>query len=147
MRLVVERVKQARVTVKGEVAGGIGPGLLVYVGIEKNDGEREVEFMADKIVNLRVFPDAKGKMNVNLIEAGGDVLSISQFTLASRIRKGRRPDFNNAELPEQAETLYRLFNDRLAESVRVEKGIFGAMMEVHSVNDGPVTFIIERQFS
>jgi len=147
MRLVVERVSQARVTVGGEVVGQIDRGLLVYVGVEKNDGEREVDFLADKIVNLRIFPDADGKMNLNLTEANGDVLSISQFTLASHIKKGRRPDFNNAELPDRAKSLYRRFNERLAELVKVEKGIFGAMMEVYSVNDGPVIFIIEKKFS
>lgn len=146
MRLVVQRVSKARVTVEGKVVGQIDRGLLVYVGVEKNDGEKEVDFLADKIVNLRIFPDADGKMNLNLIETTGDLLSISQFTLASHIKKGRRPDFNNAELPDRAESLYRRFNERLAESVRVEKGTFGAMMEVHSVNDGPVTFIIEKKF-
>jgi D-tyrosyl-tRNA(Tyr) deacylase len=147
MRLVVQRVSQARVSVEDETVGQINRGVLVYVGVEKNDGEREVNFMADKIVNLRIFPDAGGKMNLNLAEVGGTVLSISQFTLASHIKKGRRPDFNNAEEPARAELLYRLFNERLSESVKVEEGIFGAMMKIHSINDGPVTFIIERQFS
>ncbi len=147
MRLVVQRVSQARVSVEEETVGQINRGVLVYVGVEKNDGEREVNFMADKIVNLRIFPDAGGKMNLNLAEVGGTVLSISQFTLASHIKKGRRPDFNNAEKPARAESLYRLFNERLSEFVKVEEGIFGAMMQIHSINDGPVTFIIERQFS
>lgn len=147
MRLVVQRVSQARVLVEEETVGQINRGVLVYVGVERNDGEREVDFMADKIVNLRIFPDAGGKMNLNLAEVGGAVLSISQFTLASHIKKGRRPDFNNAEEPVRAESLYRLFNERLSESVKVEEGIFGAMMQIHSINDGPVTFIIERQFS
>ena len=147
MRLVVQRVSQARVSVEEETVGQINRGVLVYVGVEKNDGEREINFMVDKIVNLRIFPDAGGKMNLNLAEVGGAVLSISQFTLASHIKKGRRPDFNNAEEPARAESLYRLFNERLSESVKVEKGIFGAMMQIHSINDGPVTFIIERKFS
>jgi D-tyrosyl-tRNA(Tyr) deacylase len=114
--------------------------------VEKGDGDREVDFMAEKILNLRVFPDSEGKMNLNLIETRGEILSVSQFTLASHIKKGRRPDFNNAEVPQRAEQLYRRFNRYLARSVKVETGIFGAMMEIHSINDGPVTFIIEKRF-
>lgn len=146
MRLVVQRVKQARVEVNNKVIGEIQKGLLVFVGIEKNDGWREVNFMADKVLNLRIFPDETGKMNLSLKDIQGDMLSISQFTLASHISKGRRPDFNNAEDPREAEKLYESFNEMVSREIRLEKGRFGAMMQVHSVNDGPVTFVIEKKY-
>ena len=146
MRVVVQRVSEARVEVEGRVMGSIGRGLLVYVGIEKGDGEKEAEFMAEKILNLRIFPDDQDRMNVSLLDIGGDILSISQFTLASRIRKGRRPDFNNAEDPSRAEPLYRFFNDLLGRDVVVATGEFGAMMRIFSVNEGPVTFIVEKNY-
>ena len=146
MRVVVQRVSEARVEVDGKVGGTIGRGLLVYVGVEKGDGEREAAFLADKILNLRIFPDQEGKMNVCLRDIQGEILSVSQFTLASHIRKGRRPDFNNAEAPDKAEQLYRMFNDRLRREVGVATGEFGAMMRIYSVNEGPVTFIIEKAY-
>jgi D-tyrosyl-tRNA(Tyr) deacylase len=147
MRVVVQRVKEARVEVEGKVVGEIGYGLLVYAGLEKGDGEREIEFMAEKILNLRVFADIEGKMNLSIQDVGpGEILSISQFTLASHIKKGRRPDFNNAMEPEKANQLYERFNRRLATEVKVATGVFGAMMDINSINLGPVTFIIEKQF-
>ena len=147
MRVVVQRVKQASVEVEGKIVGQIGYGLLVYAGLERGDGDREIAFMADKILNLRIFSDQDGKMNLCIKETGpGEILSISQFTLASHIKKGRRPDFNNAMAPDQANQLYLKFNEKLAEAVKVASGIFGAMMEVSSINLGPVTFIIEKQF-
>lgn len=145
MRLVVQRVSSARVEVAEEIVGQIARGLLVYVGIEKGDGIKEVEFMVDKIVNLRIFPDSDNKMNLSVLDIGGEILSISQFTLASHIKKGRRPDFNNAEEPKKAEDLYQKFCDILAERITVAKGMFGAMMRIHSINEGPVTFIIEKK--
>ena len=147
MRLVVQRVSQASVEVDNRVVGRIQMGLLIYVGIEKGDGEREVNFMAEKVLNLRIFPDAQGKMNLSVQDISGSILSISQFTLASHIKKGRRPDFNNAEEPARAEKLYDLFNQALSGAVKVEQGIFAATMHIHSVNDGPVTFIIEKRYS
>jgi D-tyrosyl-tRNA(Tyr) deacylase len=121
---------------------------LVYAGLERGDGEKEIEFMAEKILNLRIFSDADGKMNLNIMDIGpGEILSISQFTLASHIKKGRRPDFNNAMAPKEAKRLYDIFNEKLAAEVRVATGIFGAMMNISSINLGPVTFIIEKQFS
>jgi len=147
MRLVVQRVSKAQVAVEGKIVGKIGRGLLVYVGVEKGDGEQEVNFMADKVLYLRIFPDAEEKMNLSVKDIKGAVLSISQFTLASHIRKGRRPDFNNAEIPEKADVLYNQFNEILAREVQVEKGIFGAMMDILSVNEGPVTIIIEKKYS
>jgi D-aminoacyl-tRNA deacylase len=146
MRTVIQRVSRASVAVDGEEVGRIGRGILIYVGIEKGDTERELAYMADKIVNLRIFPDEHGRMNLSIEDIGGEVLSISQFTLASRIKKGRRPDFGNAEEPELAEEMYGKFNEIMSREVEVEKGVFGAMMQIESVNEGPVTFIIEKKF-
>lgn len=147
MRVVVQRVDRAGVEVDGAVVGKIGKGLLVYVGIEKGDTEKELAFMAEKILNLRIFPDKEYKMNLSIKDVGGAILSISQFTLASYIKKGRRPDFTNAEDPGSAEALYEKFNELLASEIQVEKGVFGAMMAVESVNNGPVTFIIEKKYN
>jgi len=147
MRVVVQRVDRAGVEVDGTVVGKIGKGLLVYVGIEKGDTEKELAFMAEKILNLRIFPDKEYKMNLSVKDVGGSILSISQFTLASYIKKGRRPDFTNAEDPGSAEALYEKFNELLAGEIQVEKGVFGAMMAVESVNNGPVTFIIEKKYN
>ena len=144
MRTVVQRVSRASVEVEGKVVGKIGRGILAYVGVEKGDTEKEMAVMAEKIVNLRIFPDEERRMNLSVKEVGGEILSISQFTLASHIKKGRRPDFTNAEDPVKAEALYEKFNELLAREIKVEKGVFGAMMNIESINDGPVTFIIER---
>ncbi len=144
VRVVVQRVSQAHVEVNGRTVGRIGAGLLLLVGIEKGDGEREIGFMADKVIQLRVFADGDDKMNLNVQEIHGEILSISQFTLASRIKKGRRPDFSDAEEPGRAEALYSLFNRLLVAAVPVATGTFGAMMDVHSVNQGPVTIILEK---
>ncbi|MCX6583566.1 MAG: D-aminoacyl-tRNA deacylase [Candidatus Aminicenantes bacterium] len=146
MRVVVQRVDRADVAVDGAVVGKIGKGLLVYVGIEKGDTEKELAFMAEKILNLRIFPDKEYKMNLSVKDVAGAILSISQFTLASYIKKGRRPDFTNAEDPGSAEALYEKFNELLASEIQVEKGVFGAMMAVESGNNGPVTFIIEKKY-
>lgn len=147
MRTVVQRVKSANVRVDGKTVGEIAAGLLIYAGIEKGDSEKEIEFSAEKILNLRIFPDSNGKMDLSILDIpGGSILSISQFTLASHIRKGRRPDFSNAMDPRGAEELYNRFNQILSRQVKTETGQFGAMMDITSVNDGPVTFIIEKQF-
>lgn len=147
MRVVIQRVDRASVEVDGVVVGKIDKGILAYVGIEKNDTEKEIAFMAEKIVNIRIFPDDEYKMNLSVKDIGGAVLSISQFTLASYIKKGRRPDFTNAEDPTKAETLYETFNTLLAREIPVQKGVFGAMMNIDSLNNGPVTFIIEKQYT
>jgi D-tyrosyl-tRNA(Tyr) deacylase len=144
MRIVLQRVSQARVEIDGRTMGRIGMGLLLLVGIEKGDGEKEIMFMADKILNLRVFADGSGKMNLNVQDIKGGILSISQFTLAAHVKKGRRPDFGNAEEPGRAEELYSLFNRLLIAVVPVAEGTFGAMMDVHSINQGPVTIILEK---
>jgi D-tyrosyl-tRNA(Tyr) deacylase len=144
MRVVVQRVSQASVEVGGKTVSRIGVGLLLLVGIEKGDGESEIVFMAEKILNLRLFADAAEKMNLSIQDINGEILSVSQFTLASRIKKGRRPDFSDAEEPIRAEEFYSRFNSLLATSVPVAIGVFGAKMDVHSVNHGPVTFILEK---
>ncbi len=145
MRVVIQRVTKASVEVDGTIVGKIQKGILAYVGIEKGDTEKEIAFTAEKILNLRIFPDQQGRMNLSVKDIGGAILSVSQFTLASYIKKGRRPDFTNAEEPKQAEAFYEQFNQLLSQEITVETGVFGAMMQIESINDGPVTFIIERK--
>jgi len=144
MRIVVQRVSRAHVDAGGQTIARIGGGLLLLIGIEKGDGVKEVQFLADKVLNLRIFADGLGKMNLNIRDAKGEVLSISQFTLAAHMKKGRRPDFTNAEEPGRAAELYSLFNRLLGAAVPVATGVFGSLMDVHSVNQGPVTIIIEK---
>jgi D-tyrosyl-tRNA(Tyr) deacylase len=147
MRTVIQRVSRASVEVDGKVVGKINRGILAFVGIEKGDTAKEISFMAEKILNLRIFPDNEYRMNLSIKDINGEILSISQFTLASYIKKGRRPDFTNAEEPGRAEELYETFNELLSQEIKVEKGIFGAMMQIESINDGPVTFIIEKKYN
>jgi D-tyrosyl-tRNA(Tyr) deacylase len=146
MKIVLQRVKEARVDVEGQTAGRIGRGLCLLVGIEKGDGEKDAEYLARKAVELRIFPDAQGKMNLSLAEAGGEVLAVSQFTLAGSVRKGRRPSFDGAEEPARAAELFDYFVGAVeAFGVTVETGVFQTMMEVHIVNEGPVTFILDSR--
>ncbi len=146
MRVVVQRCKEASVTVEGQVTGAVGPGLMLLVGITHEDTEEDARFAAEKIANLRIFEDDGGKMNLSVLETGGAVLSVSQFTLYGDCRKGRRPNFMAAARPEQAEPLYERFNALLREQgLQVETGVFGAMMDVSLVNDGPVTLIVETR--
>ena len=143
MKIVLQRVKEARVEVEGRTAGRIGPGLCLLVGVERGDGEADAEYLARKCVELRIFPDGQGKMNLSLAEAGGEVLAVSQFTLAGSVRKGRRPSFDGAEAPARAAELFDYFVGAVeALGVTIETGVFQALMEVHSVNDGPVTFVL-----
>ena len=145
MRAVVQRVSRASVTIKGRVTGSIGRGLLVLVGFAPTDVPDQVEWMADKIAGLRVFADALGKMNRDLVAVGGAVLVVSQFTLYGDASKGRRPSFIGAAPPEVAIPLYQALIAALkGRGIRVETGEFGAMMDVELVNDGPVTIILER---
>jgi D-aminoacyl-tRNA deacylase len=144
VRVVVQRVSEASVEVGGRTVGRIGNGLLLLAGVEKGDGDREIEFVAEKILHLRIFADERDKMNLNVQEVGGEILSVSQFTLAARSHKGRRPDFGNAEEPGKAEALLCRFHALLAAAVPVATGEFGAMMDVHAVNHGPVTIILEK---
>lgn len=144
MRVCVQRVRQASVHVDRELIGEIGQGLLVLVGIGREDGEAEVEQMVDKLIGLRVFSDEEGKMNLSLRDVQGEMLVVSQFTLWGDCRKGRRPSFIAAAEPETAERLYERFVERVAEQgVRVATGQFAAQMEVSLVNDGPVTLVLE----
>lgn len=145
MRTVIQRVSRASVEVDGKVVGQVSRGILAYVGIEKGDTEKEVAYTAEKILHLRIFPDEEYKMNRSIKDIAGAVLSISQFTLASYIKKGRRPDFTNAGDPARACQLWEYFNLVLAREIPVQTGIFGAMMRIESINEGPVTFIIERK--
>ena len=146
MRVVLQRVSRASVTVGGRVTGSIDGGLLLLVGFTPEDGAAEVAWMADKVSGLRIFPDDDGKMNRSLDETGGGVLVVSQFTLYGDTRKGRRPSFVSAAPPEVAIPLYEAFVAALRARVggAVETGEFGAMMEVELVNDGPVTLVLER---
>lgn len=144
MRAVVTRVKSASVTVAGEVIGRIGPGFLVLLGVRTGDSEREADWLAEKITGLRVFEDESGRMNRSLRDAGGGILAVSQFTLYGNCRHGRRPEFLRAARGDEAEPLYEHFLRRCADlGFPPQKGSFGAEMLVESVNDGPVTLIID----
>ncbi len=144
MRAVVQRVDRASVSVAGAEVGRIGRGLLVYLGVGKGDGEADVEYLAAKVAGLRIFPDEAHSMNRSVLEAGGEALVISQFTLHGDVRRGKRPSFDGAMEPAVAEALYEAFAARLAAlGVPVARGVFGAMMQVESVNDGPVTILLD----
>jgi D-tyrosyl-tRNA(Tyr) deacylase len=146
MKVVLQRVSEARVTVEGEVVGTIGNGLLLLVGVGQEDGESDLIWMADKLAGLRIFEDEAGKMNLSVEDVQGAILSVSQFTLYGDCRKGKRPNFMAAAKPELAESLYNQFNDRLrTRGLTVETGRFGAMMDISLVNDGPVTLILDSR--
>lgn len=144
MKLVIQRVSSASVRVEGKVTGQISRGLMILVGVAETDTKDDVEFAANKSANMRIFEDDEGKMNRSLLETGGAVLAISQFTLLGDTRKGRRPSFINAARPEKGNELYEYFVKILKEmGITVETGIFGAMMDVQLINTGPVTIIID----
>jgi D-tyrosyl-tRNA(Tyr) deacylase len=144
MRVVIQRVKQASVEVDGQLTGAIGPGLLVLLGIAKTDSVRDADYLVEKTLALRIFPDSEGKMNRNVAEAGGSLLIVSQFTLYGDCRKGRRPSYDLAASPEQAAGLYEYFvNNARTSAVPIETGVFQASMQVCLVNDGPVTLICD----
>ena len=144
MRAVIQRVSSARVEVAGEVVGQIEAGLLVYLSVGDGDAERNAEFMAERIANLRIFADSVGKMNLSVQDGGGQILLVSNFTLHGDCRKGRRPGFDAAARPESAERLYEWVAELIgASDIPVAKGVFGAHMHVSSINDGPVTFLLD----
>jgi D-tyrosyl-tRNA(Tyr) deacylase len=146
MRAVLQRVSRASVTVEGAVIGQIGRGLLVLLGVEQSDSEDDARQLADKSIQLRIFDDAEGKMNLSLAEVGGAMLVVSQFTLLGDCRKGRRPSFIQAAAPETAERLYELFVAAVGvQGIAVQTGKFRAMMDVELVNEGPVTLILDSR--
>ncbi len=146
MRLVVQRVRRGRVSVDGHTLAEIGQGVVILVGVGRGDGEAEVRWLAEKCAGLRIFEDAQGKTNLSLQEVGGEALVVSQFTLYADTRKGRRPSFIDAALPEQAEPLVRLFAQTLAaQGVPTQTGEFGSHMLVEIDNDGPLTILLERE--
>jgi len=141
---VVQRVSEARVEVDGAVVGAVGRGLLVLVGVAQGDTEQDAAWLARKIVELRIFEDAAGKMNLALADVGGSLLAVSQFTLLGECSKGRRPSFTGAAAPDEGKRLYEYFVEQVRQTgTPVATGIFQADMQVHLVNDGPVTFILE----
>lgn len=143
MRLVIQRVKYAKVSVDEKIVGLIDHGFLIYVGIHVDDTKQEVIKYANKVHQLRVFEDENGKMNLNLAQVNGKILAISQFTLYGDTKRGNRPSFIEAARPEKANQLYELFCDELSQNIQVEKGVFGAHMTIDSLNDGPVTIIMD----
>lgn len=144
MRAVLQRVSEAKVSVDGKIAGQIGNGLLILLGISKDDSEKNADSLINKIVGLRIFPDADEKMNLSILDAEGSALIISQFTLYADVRRGRRPSFTEAAGGETALRLYQYFIDRFRGcGIATETGVFGAMMAVSLVNTGPVTIIID----
>lgn len=146
MRVVVQRCKEAQVTVNGEITGRIGQGLMVLVGVTHEDTEKDAQYLADKVAGLRIFEDGEGKMNYSVTDVGGGILSVSQFTLYGDCRKGKRPNFMAAAKPDRALELYECFNRELsAKGLQVETGIFGEMMDVAFTNWGPVTLIIDSK--
>ena len=145
MRVVLQRVSKAKVEVDNQISGEIDQGLLVYVGFSHDDDNEDLEYMANKVVNLRIFSDDEGKMNLSVKDIGGEILSISQFTLYGDTRKGRRPNFMDALGGDEAKILYDKFNQILKKEINVEEGIFGGDMKVSSVNDGPVTILIDSK--
>jgi D-tyrosyl-tRNA(Tyr) deacylase len=146
MKIVLQRVKEAWVAMDGRQVGRIGRGVCLLVGVEKGDTAADAAYLARKAVELRIFPDAEGKMNLGLAEAGGVVLAVSQFTLAASVRKGRRPSFDGAADPIPASVLFDEFVRLVREAgFKVETGVFQVVMEVHIVNDGPVTFVLDSR--
>ena len=144
MRVVLQRVMEARVDVAGATVGSISTGLLILIGVTATDTQQDADYLADKVINLRIFPDGEHRMNRSIMEVGGSLLVVSQFTLYGDCRKGRRPSFDRAAPPEQARRLYEYFIERLtSRNIIVQTGVFQAEMQIHLVNDGPVTFILD----
>lgn len=145
MRAVIQRVREARVEVEGKTVGAIGAGLLVFLGVEAGDGQADLEYICRKLLGLRIFEDETGRMNCDIIQAAGEILLISQFTLLGDARHGRRPDYMKAAGGEEARVFYEAAGDALAKAVPVQRGIFGADMQVFLQNDGPVTILLDSK--
>lgn len=146
MRAVIQRVTRAAVSVEGSTVGQIDSGLLVLLGVTHSDTEKDAQYLAEKICNLRIFEDENNKLNLSVLDIGGKVLSVSQFTLYGDCRKGRRPSFTEAAEPQTAQKLYEKFNSYLEQmGVQVEKGVFQAYMQVELLNDGPVTMLLDSE--
>jgi len=146
MRAVVQRVKKSSVTVDGQITGKIDKGLMVLIGVEDGDGDKDVSYIADKITGLRIFEDEEGKMNRSVMDVGGDILAVSQFTLLGDVRKGRRPSFSTAAAPDEANALYRRVIEQIQEKgIHVEEGVFQTEMHVEIHNHGPVTILLDSR--
>lgn len=145
MKIVLQRVKQASVTIEDELYNAINQGLLLLIGVGPEDGQEDLAYAVRKIANMRIFSDSDGKMNLSVKDVGGEILSISQFTLFAETKKGNRPAFTGAAKPDMASPLYDHFNALLAEEVPVKTGVFGADMQIELVNDGPVTIILDTK--
>lgn len=146
MRAVIQRVSRAQVAVNGEIVGQIGPGLLVLLGVSRDDNEADAVYLAEKIAGLRIFDDEHGRMNRSVQEVGGSVLAVSQFTLYGDVRRGKRPSFDEAAPPENAKQLYEFFVEKIRSTgLRCETGRFQAMMQVELTNEGPVTILLDSK--
>jgi D-tyrosyl-tRNA(Tyr) deacylase len=146
MRAVVQRVTDAKVSVDGDVKGSVGAGMCVLLGVEAGDGDKDLEYIVDKVSGLRIFDDENGVMNRSILDTGGEILSISQFTLLGDVRHGKRPSWIRAERPDEANEMYMRFNEALrAKGIRVEEGVFQAEMLVEIHNDGPVTILLDSK--
>ncbi len=147
MKAVIQRVKYAQVETEGEIVGKIGEGLMILVGVKEGDGKEDAEILARKTANLRIFTDGEDKMNLSVLDVGGEILAVSQFTLLADVKKGNRPSFINAAEPQQANGLYEYYCEQLIENgvKKVEKGVFGAHMQVSLLNNGPVTILYDTE--